>query len=399
MLRTAIDVKEALDNASSKLSSIGTCEQVYLEWKAEQYGGGFDDEEDEKLDNIYKLKDALMGNYYSEFSIPDEFSIRLGEYSGTLNISQSDLKTLFDKAEDSPFGDVKNLETKIDKDVRDAKEITDIDIDPNLITRIQEEWEKSLFPSKVRVVPYKLNMYSSKGKFQEHLDTPDKDLVGTALISLWSGNVNSYLEISDVNKERNTTWRPDAPSCILFYSDCPHQVRKSWGENDNIRATLAFKIYAESGNSSFTDFQIENAQRHLKPLLTQEKVGFILEHGYSLSTNALKGTDAVLIQALEKMGHKCLIIPILHHFTLESYHQNDDHFSSSIYPLREEELDYLLGKSELQDFPHKNYHFYIMNDKFYYWRNEHQDFCEWTGNESNPENQDSIYLSRAVILL
>ena len=135
--------------------------------------------------------------------------------------------------------------------------------------------------------------------------------------------------------------------------------------------------------------------------MIQEKVGFILEHGYSLSTEALKGTDAVLVQALEKMGHNYLLIPILHHFTLESYHQNEDsdHVSSSIYPLREEELDYLLGKSEEQNFPHKNYKFYIMNNNFYYWRNQYQDFCEWTGNESNPENQDSIYLSRAVIIL
>jgi len=51
-IRTAIDVKNAMDEGPEKLQCIGDCKQIYLEWKSETFGGGFEEEEDEFLNKI-----------------------------------------------------------------------------------------------------------------------------------------------------------------------------------------------------------------------------------------------------------------------------------------------------------------------------------------------------------
>ena len=422
MLRTAVDVKNAIDSAPTRLRAIGQAKQAILEWKAENYGFEFagedeDVEDDERLLNqLNELKETLEGKYYTEYKFTaDERSakIRLGKYNVDLNISQTQLKEIYQEAEDSPFGDQENLETKIDKNVRDAKEISDIEVDPILIKRIEEEWSKNLYPNQVRVEPYKLNMYQANGKFKEHLDTPSKDLVGTALISSWGkdAHINNYLKISDINRKRAEYWQPREPSLILFYSDCPHEVSSYTEKNGNIRATIAFKIYAKDNSYNPLNEKFEKVKQALLPLLEDKKKGFILEHGYSLQTDSLKGSDSILASVLEQMGYKFILIPILYHFTLSSFHQgnNDDEFTSFIYPLREEEIDYLISSSkdndkdngiqEVPDFPHQDIEFYILNNNHYTWKNEHQSYCEYTGNESQPEEQNSIYLSRALIIL
>lgn len=81
-----------------------------------------------------------------------------------------------------------------------------------------------------------------------------------------------------------------------------------------------------------------------------------------------------------------------------------DSAPSRLTPIGTCEQTYLEWKADnygggFPNFPHKNYEFYIMNDKFYYWRNKYQEYCEYTGNEAQSENQDSIYLSRAVIII
>lgn len=232
-IRTAIDVKNAMDKGPEMLESIGNCHQIYLEWKAESFGGGYDEDEDEFLNKIDKLKEILKGKFYHEFSLDEEHDIEINNHKSSIKIDNKTLENLYLNADDSPYGDNKNLETVVNKEIRDAKEIKNIKVDEKLISKIEEEWAKQLYPSKVKAVPYKVNLYTLNGHFNEHLDTPEKDLVGTALVSLWDRNNKgrSYLTLKDIQRERSKEWRPDESSCIMFYSDCPHEVRSNYNEN------------------------------------------------------------------------------------------------------------------------------------------------------------------------
>lgn len=182
MLRTAIDIKNAIDTAKDNLAPIGTCDDDYISWYVESGMGEeeyyeIEDEDDEKekeegkknedsesdpekdsededeKTQKYKLHyyfnqiiGSLEGKYYSEFVIPERLktvsedgevplTIRVkdekGEtetYEESLEINQERLRNLFERADDSPYGDMKNIETKVDKEVRNAKELTDISV-------------------------------------------------------------------------------------------------------------------------------------------------------------------------------------------------------------------------------------------------------------------------------
>ena len=399
-IKTAIDLKNAMNKGPEMLKSIGDCKQIYLEWYVDNFG--YDDEQEEQLtlNKINNLKQTLKGNYYSEFILEEDYNIKIKNYEGDIKIPQDKLIEMYSNAVDSPYGDVKNLETVVDKSVRNAREITDIEVDPNIISKIEEEWKKKLYPSKVKAVPYKVNLYTSKGHFNEHLDTPEKDLVGTALISLWDKNNknNSSLKLSDIQKERNVRWNPDESSCIMFYSDCPHEVNSYYDDDDkNIRATLAFKIFSINQESNFDEYKINTVISSLKNFNLLNK-GFILEHDYSLETKSLKGCDAILVTALNKMGYELSLIPIMYNFTLESYHNEDDIHECKVFPLRETDINYLLELSEQEEIIYNNVEFYNLDGKHYVWKDERQAYSEYTGNESCPENINSIYVSRAIII-
>lgn len=126
--------------------------------------------------------------------------------------------------------------------------------------------------------------------------------------------------------------------------------------------------------------------------------GFILEHGYSLETKSLKGSDALLVSALEKMGYSLTLLPIMYNFILESNHDLDDKYTCKVYPLQDIDIDYLLGLKDKVTSNYTDIEFYILDGKHYLWANEKQEFSEFTGNESQPENQNSIYISRALII-
>ena len=72
MLRTAVDVKNAIDSAPTRLRAIGQAKQAILEWKADNYGFGYEDDEDgaddeQLLDQLNELKETLEGKYYAKY--------------------------------------------------------------------------------------------------------------------------------------------------------------------------------------------------------------------------------------------------------------------------------------------------------------------------------------------
>lgn len=400
-LRTAIQLKTAIDEAPQKLQSIGTCRQTELEWKMENYGEVDNEEDQTALEQLDNLKKTLDGKYYTEF---EEITgqITVGHYTGELGIPQEILHELFSNATDSPFGDVKNLQTVVDKDVRNAREILEFQVSDDVIQKIEEQWTENLFPTKVKAVPYKINMYKSDGHFNEHLDTPETNLVGTALVSLWVSTDYRMpsLCIKNLQKDKKFVWEPKNPSCVMFYSDCPHEVRSgSWRYNgDPIRATIAFKIFSVNEEENMEQFQVERTKDALGKL-DLSNTGFILEHGYSLDTESLKGNDVLLCNALKQMGYQFKLHPIMYHFSMSSNHEREENFETNIYLLRQEEIEYVLGRAPRPETPYSDLNFYILDAKHFTWKRDYQEHVEFTGNNSRPEEENSIYLSRALIIL
>ena len=412
MLRTAIDLKEAIDNVEANVNPIGTCPLDILSWKQE-HGGYYEENQDQgdssdNLGNITQsdINDIISGlktKYYSESRIKGHIHINYEnfDYDGDLDIPQDKLKDLFTIAPDAPYGDNRTLETKIDKEVRDAKDISldHFTIDPSVIQQISDLWSRNLYPKNVIVKPYKINLYGKNGHFDRHKDTPDKDMVGTGLIALTESS--SALTIHSVDLEDKYRWIPRGGDCIVFYTDCEHQVNRVW--NNDIRATLAFKIYSDEENSvkeeDVQNDQINQVSNTLEKL-NLKNVGFLLGHGYSLQTEAFKGKDHLLVKVLTKMGKQFKVIPIIHKWYVNSWHSGcseEDDISSNVYPFTEEHIDAILNNHDLPSDNNDIIKFYSINGSDYVWKDERQEYIEYTGNESLPEEQNSIYLSRALI--
>src|SRR5271155_61657 len=81
-------------------------------------------------------------------------------------------------------------ETQHDARVRSSRELdtTQFEVGKGLLDAIAKRWEQNLIPKKVSVKPYKLLIYGAGDHFQYHKDTPEENLCGTFLISLFSNS-------------------------------------------------------------------------------------------------------------------------------------------------------------------------------------------------------------------
>lgn len=432
-IRSAIKLKEAIEN-TSKLTSIGNCpgdifskeidackwDEEY-EWNEDNDNNDNDSKETMSERQKYylkmtdgrvsKLKEASKTNFHHIFE-PKPFNINIfDKYEKSCALEQSDMKLLYENAKDAGFGDMLKLETVVDKEVRDARHINDFDVGEEISKQIKQEWAKHLYPKKVKVKPYKINIYNEKGYFNEHVDTPEKNLIGTAIVSLWDKYISYIptLKIRDKIGNEKIKWDPSELSCIMFYSDCPHKVKTKKGyKGEAYRTTLTFKIYSDEDEIS--DFKKEDEIKEdkinktievLKVFEDSTPFGFLLGYNYSLETETLKGADLIIVEALKRMGKKITIIPVINKFYLYSYHQMDDtdECSSDVYPFTRDHIDFLLGKKDKQPkLPFKNVNFYSLKGG-YVWSHNSQDYAEYTGNEAQPEEENSIYLYRAVIVV
>lgn len=465
MIRTAIELKEAVETVPDHFDPIGSCPLDVFQWKDENdkyddyYGmKEVKDESDEKqvhyvrMKQVYscleQIQESLKTKYYQTFSLGseetpvpyvpqigkpstpelkgDQIHIEIGgfEYVGGFDIPEDTLNQLFDISPDAPYGDVEKLETVVDKEVRDARDISldHFSVSEDVIRQIEAKWREGeqdgyMYPRHVVVKPYKINLYGKEGHFDLHQDTPGKDMVGTALVALTEDHGGKLYITSPHDKSDTYKWDQKAGDCIMFYTDCPHVVSKVWKKK--IRGTVAFKIYhnqdeEDLGNANDI-IQINHVITEIKKLeeiIEQDSgYGFILGHGYSLQTNTFKGKDQILVSALERMGHKVKVIPIVHRWYVNSWHEDkydeddedEEEATSSIYPFTEAHIDKILKNSDNAHIESiettDNISFYRLNGEDYVWKNEHQEYCEHVGNEAQAEEQNSIYLSRALIVI
>lgn len=165
----------------------------------------------------------------------------------------------------SGYGNVRTQTTDFLPTTRIGKEWSDeyFNVKPDFCKDIASYWSKSLFlPSRVKAVPYKMNVYEPGSHFDWHKDTPSSTMVGTALFCIFiSDDCDSTVEAkikkrSSDKKSIKTTeeeeeedhcrrheisWHASKSRVFLFYTDVPHQVTKC---TKGLRVTLSFKIYS-----------------------------------------------------------------------------------------------------------------------------------------------------------
>ena len=286
----------------------------------------------------------------------------------------------------APFGDLKEMKTAFDSEVRLASEI---ESERFIIERehvfkttsrmiadfpgsglIEEYIEDTLTPGRsVRLDRYKLNVYSKGGFFRPHVDTPSgHDMIGTLVLCLPSTHKGGELCINhdglqhvfDFSQESSDSNRVQ---WAAFYSDCIHEVKPVL---DGQRVTVTYKITstnsdyhkqrsdrsdkvddegiqerfeASTESPSLTAKALAEVNSELEKIFHQGKsspsrIGFFLKHKYvskGLESDLLKGEDKILFDSLVEKQWKCRLMSVLSRYQ-----------TSAIYPdgpFEERELD------------------------------------------------------------
>ncbi len=335
-----------------------------------------------------------------------EYDNRVGGYSEN---TEPLLPTWFEHSAISGYGDMQSLETKIDSEVRSAREIpaSEFDVEPEFLKKIQALWREHFLPRNVRAEPYKIHLYGPGGHFKSHRDTPETGLVGTFLVGL--GDTSS----TDVGHFRigDKTLRADPLCWVAFHPDIPHEVTKL---EDGYRAVMAFKIFRADDEPDVLPAQLED---RVKKILDQIQVpfGLFTTHQYSIGTIGLNGFDALLsAYARSRNDTKAHMLPVVTEFYGEAF---DDYLdpeeyksvtTSRVYPFTGSHVDILLGKNVVQAKKEVQWLEGLSEIPFYTWdiraslepwKEDHPPGSGYIGNEADSSREDSIYLSYAILFL
>ena len=305
---------------------------------------------------------------------------------------------------------MKNQETKIDLEVRNACEIVpeEFSVDKELLDRIEAAWAKDFLPRKVRAEPYKIHLYGPGGHFKSHRDTPEMNLVGTFLLGL-GDTANRYVKgnLAVGGIEGGVAARPC--SWVAFHPDVPHSILPL--PKDHYRAVIAFKIFSVPDNSEPTENPIQTSVN--EALATMRlPFGIFLDRQYCMGTSKLSGFDTILLAAAYSRKDKCRIytLPVVTKFQAVrgvADRDDTDEASTKVYPFTEAHIEFLLGRRSnatsevpwLTDVKDLRFCCLGLDKHTITWANNQDDGAEWTGNESRPASKDSIYLSYSLIVL
>ncbi len=316
-------------------------------------GGNLRIPDDEIEDFILKVKpkaDPKSQENWKEFSLNKILPEELLEYSNL-----------------SPFGDLKEMKTVLDPEVRLAHQIETERFDFGYVSRrlkdrflqshvlpgnfsINYHIEDELVPGRrISLKRNKLGIYGKGGFFKSHVDTPSHDnMIGTLVVCLPSPHEGGELVVIHDGLEHvfDFSKLSDDPSKFqwaAFYGDCVHEVRPVvegfrvtvtysiiLNEHDSLRAAYYryegdrglmeehFEISAKCQLHSFSkvDCALESLPDRLGSK-SPEYIGFILKHKYTLpglQPNMLKGEDKGLLDYLTDKGWKCQLKTILSRF-------------------------------------------------------------------------------------
>lgn len=317
----------------------------------------------------------------------------------------------------SPYGQVSTLRTIVDETIHKAKQIdaSNFSVSETFISKVEEFWGDHFHPAKVRAEPYKIKLYSPDGMFRTHKDTPETGLVGTFLVGLTS----PYLEEDHLKLDGSRTWSSINGSYCAFYTDVVHQVLPLPNSRSSdlnqaypTRGTIAFKIFALPSPQPVLEIFDETVMAlnsSVRPF------GILLRHSYTTECRQglLKGADAALYQALTQLERvKIHVIPVLTDFQLEREISEEipradlSYFQVKVYPFSEIMIRACLADPEdaaavppywppnLRKIPFLTTKGW--NERALTLKNDPG--ADYTGNDSRPAEEHSIYLSAAIIV-
>ncbi|RPD76635.1 hypothetical protein L226DRAFT_381684 [Lentinus tigrinus ALCF2SS1-7] len=330
---------------------------------------------------------------------------------------KSRLKEWYKNASVSGYGDVREQVTKVNKKVRNAREIpaTHFSVEAELLERVAALWDQNFYPNRsIRVEPYKIHLYGPGGHFDMHRDTPQKDLIGTFLLGL--GDVSSGGGLKVDGQEMPAY----GGHWCAFYPDVPHRVEQIW---DGYRAVIAFKIFRTSGSGTETE-TTTRVRQEATELMSQMQApfGIMLERKYCLGTTELSGFDALLLQSASALPnvdvrHLPVVLTTYSKFGSQDrynrYRDFEMRCDTHVAPFTRGHVEELFGTDgEYSSIKHskcgcpwldgvKNVPFFSLElpRALYSCSKEEKETCNYTGNEAQAWREDSVYLSYALLVL
>ena len=364
---------------------------------------------------MYKdINDLSVSHAYGDFEFY-AFHLRITrpgcEYNSDVRRYSNDIKGLlqgwFEHSAISGYGDLQSLETKVDCEVRNAREIpaSEFEVKQEFLEQIQNLWRGHFLPRNVRAEPYKIHLYGPGGHFKSHRDTPETGLVGTFLVGLGDTSTSStgHFHIGD------KTLKAHACSWVAFHPDIPHEITKL---EDGYRAVMAFKMFRLPDNDS-EDTLPAKLEARVKKVLEQipAPFGLFTTHQYSIGTTRLNGSDALLWAcARSRSDAQVHMLPVVTKFSGEAYHeeQSESNAASRVYPFTGAHVDILLGENVVQAKKEIQWLKKLSKIPFYtwdlkasseVWMEDYPEGARYTGNEADSSREDSIYLSYAILFL
>jgi hypothetical protein len=417
----AVELKNLIDHAHTYLPTIGRCLSLELEYRYDHMHQD-DDDEDSKLEELQeklvKIYDS-KGYKMARSGFEDNSINVLGEEIASLNdITMDDVKKWYAAGTNSGFGNVIKQETQHDSHIRSSRELdaSQFTVSQELLENIAMTWGEGFVPQSVMVQPYKIVIYGPGDHFQFHKDTPEENLCGTFLISLFQDC--QPRDVFEIQQHGISTpwsgWKGRNGYCA-FHPDIPHRVKPL---DAGYRAILSFKIFAtetenprEWSTSIANHLQTEKFVEELQNL--DISVGILFRHHYGYDSKTIYGCDRLLLDAFERKELKVDLKPVLIHFSgtgpePESgfYYESDPGSTSSqVYSITDGALDYVRRRlsGEKPEFPEN-----LSEDTLFLdgqkcrgeglWETEEQQASEWTGNESQPHSETSVYVRYAAIV-
>jgi len=234
--------------------------------------------------------------------------------------------------------------------------------------------------------------------------------VGTFLVGIHDGDGSGFFCIG---KERVKTRACD---WVAFHPDVPHSV--SMLSQNQYRAVIAFKIFRDNDGDSDTDGDIggmSSLQDRCKTVVEkiQPPYGILMDRQYCMGTSNLNGFDLMLLAVAQSCPDTCVYtLPVVTTFHSESSDQDGysdiNGFSTSVYPFTEEHVNRLLGRDVEKAGDSNKWLDGVAGMPFYSvalkstavtWQKDCDAGAEYTGNDSRPATEDSIYLSYAMLVL
>ncbi|KAG6828510.1 hypothetical protein H0H92_007727 [Tricholoma furcatifolium] len=331
------------------------------------------------------------------------------EYKKSVSEADTDfeyLKTWFDNATISGYGDNRARETKVDSTVRDAREIT---ADEFQRRSGQSAKEFSFRAPNFVSYPIKFTFTDQEVTSKHIATTPEMNLVGTFLLGL--GDTCPDDGCFTIGEEK---LRADVGHWVAFYPDIPHAISPL--PDDSYRAVLAFKVFRDG----------DPAEAHLisREVILHQRVedvvnsiprpfGIILDHDYCMGTTQPNGYDAILLAAVQQRKDSIIhFMPVVLESDAFLDCTGDDDaeestWRTSVYPFLPAHIEIANRRatpetertikvfSEWENVPFFCHKF---NRRAVVWSRE-EELENNTGNEYDSRRETTIYLSHALLVL